>query len=122
MGYDRPTYTEEDVAHFEAHAARWEKVALDSDPDTAFHCRDYAAHLRTLAECVRMDMLERDARRYGPVGLTHYKTPVRRVSNGDQVKRLTTLASARQVRRLHGLFAAACPGTLVPSRDTFSSE
>jgi hypothetical protein len=36
-----------------------EKVASESDPETAFHCRDYAAHLRTLAEIVRQDMLEK---------------------------------------------------------------
>jgi hypothetical protein len=31
-----------------------------SPPDVAFHCRDYAMHLRTIAECFRMDMLEKD--------------------------------------------------------------
>jgi hypothetical protein len=60
MGYEPPMRTAEDVAHFERHAAHWEKVASESDHDTAFHCRDYAAHLRTLAECVRMDMLEKE--------------------------------------------------------------
>jgi hypothetical protein len=54
-----PTYTDEEIlASTEAHAAHWERVANISEPDVAFHCRDYAAHLRTLAECMRMDMLE----------------------------------------------------------------
>jgi hypothetical protein len=59
MGYEPPTYTDEEiVADFEAKATHWEKVAEESEPDTAFHCRDYAAHLRTIAECLRMDLLE----------------------------------------------------------------
>jgi hypothetical protein len=44
----------------ERSASHWESVAKDSDPDTAFHCRDYATHLRTIAERLRMDLLERD--------------------------------------------------------------
>jgi hypothetical protein len=61
----RPTNAEESIANFVAKADYWEDFARTADPDTAFHCRDYAAHLRTLAECVRMDMLERkvDARK-----------------------------------------------------------
>jgi hypothetical protein len=63
MGYEQPTYTDEEIlASTEAHAAHWESVANISDPDTAFHCRDYAKHLRTIAECLRMDMLEREVK------------------------------------------------------------
>jgi hypothetical protein len=61
MSCELPTYTAEEIlASTEAHAAHWENEARDSDPDTAFHCRDYAKHLRTIAECLRMDVLERD--------------------------------------------------------------
>src|ERR1019366_5184713 len=49
----------------EAHAAHWENEARYSPADVAFHCRDYAKHLRTIAECLRMDMLERDFPKYG---------------------------------------------------------
>jgi hypothetical protein len=59
MAWEPPTFTDEEIlASTEAHAAHWERVAKISDPDTAFHCRDYAQHLRTIAECLRMDMLE----------------------------------------------------------------
>jgi hypothetical protein len=44
----------------ESSAAHWENVANHSPEDVAFHCRDYAKHLRTIAECLRMDLLERD--------------------------------------------------------------
>jgi hypothetical protein len=61
MGYQPPTYTDEEILpSTEAHAAHWEKVANESPSDVAFHCRDYAKHLRTIAECLRMDMLERE--------------------------------------------------------------
>ena len=43
----------------ERSASHWESVAKDSPADVAFHCRDYAKHLRTIAECLRMDMLEK---------------------------------------------------------------
>jgi hypothetical protein len=43
----------------ESSAAHWENVANHSPEDVAFHCRDYAKHLRTIAECLRMDLLER---------------------------------------------------------------
>ena len=56
-----PTYTDEEIlASTEAHAAHWENEARYSPPDVAFQCRDYAQHLRTIAECLRMDMLERE--------------------------------------------------------------
>ena len=58
MGYERPIRTAEDVAHFEAHAAHWETQALREPEDVAYWCRDYAKHLRTIAECLRMDLLE----------------------------------------------------------------
>jgi hypothetical protein len=44
----------------ERSASHWESVAKDSSADVAVHCRDYAQHLRTIAECLRMDLLERD--------------------------------------------------------------
>jgi len=65
MAWEPPTYTAEEIlASTEAHAAHWENEARYSPPDVAFHCRDYAQHLRTIAECLRMNMLERivDAR------------------------------------------------------------
>jgi hypothetical protein len=57
MGYEQqPTYTDEKIlASTEAHAAHWENEARYSPADVAFHCRDYAKHLRTIAECLRMD-------------------------------------------------------------------
>ena len=64
MSYEAPTYTDEEIlASTEAHAAHWENEALYSDPDVAFHCRDYAKHLRTIAECLRLDMLEKEVQR-----------------------------------------------------------
>jgi hypothetical protein len=55
-----PTYTDEEIlASTEAHAAHWEEQALREPEDVAFHCRDYAKHLRTIVECLRMDLLER---------------------------------------------------------------
>ncbi len=63
MSWEPPTYTEEEIlADMEAKAAHWENEARTSPPDVAEHCLDYAMHLRTLAECFRMNMLERDAR------------------------------------------------------------
>jgi hypothetical protein len=60
MSYEPPTYTDEEIlASTVAHAAHWEAVAEHSDPNTAFHCMDYAQHLRTIAECLRMDLLEK---------------------------------------------------------------
>jgi hemolysin D len=38
-------------------AAQYERSC---PPDVAFHCRDYAKHLRTIAECLRMDIVEGD--------------------------------------------------------------
>jgi len=61
MGYEQPIYTAEEIlASTEAHAAHWENEARYSPADVAFHCRDYAQHLRIIAECLRMDMFERD--------------------------------------------------------------
>jgi hypothetical protein len=61
MAWEPPTYTDEEIlASTLAKAAHWERVADTSDPDTAFHCRDYATHLRTIAECHRLNMLEKD--------------------------------------------------------------
>jgi hypothetical protein len=56
MGYEQPTYTDEEIlASTLAHAAHWENEARYSTPDGAFACR-----VRTIAECLQMDMLERD--------------------------------------------------------------
>jgi hypothetical protein len=44
----------------ERSASHWESVAKDSPADVAFHCRDYAQHLRTIAECLRMDISDRN--------------------------------------------------------------
>lgn len=48
------------LAATDRSAAHWENVANHSPEDVAFHCRDYAKHLRTIAECLRMDLLERE--------------------------------------------------------------
>jgi hypothetical protein len=59
MSHEPPTIdAEESIANFEAKADYWENFARTADPDAALFCRDYAAHLRTLAEIVRQDMLE----------------------------------------------------------------
>ncbi len=58
MTYEPPTFTDEEKARLTL--GHWERVANISDPDTAFQCRDYAKHLRTIAECLRLNMLERD--------------------------------------------------------------
>jgi hypothetical protein len=59
MAWEPPTYTDEEIlASTEAHAAHWENEARYSPADVAFHCRDYAKHLRTIAECLRLDMLD----------------------------------------------------------------
>jgi hypothetical protein len=61
MTYELPKFTDEEMlASTLAHAAHWENEARYSPPDVAFHCRDYATHLRTIAECLRMDLLEQD--------------------------------------------------------------
>jgi len=61
MTWEPPTYTEEEViAGFETKADYWENFARTTGPGTATHCRDYVAHLRTLAKCLRMDLLERE--------------------------------------------------------------
>jgi len=60
MSYEPPTHTDEEIlAITEAHAKYWEEQALREPEDVAFHCRDYAQHLRTIAECMRMDRLDR---------------------------------------------------------------
>jgi hypothetical protein len=56
-----PTYTADEIlASTVAKAEYWEEQALREPEDVAFHCRDYAKHLRTIAECLRMDLVERD--------------------------------------------------------------
>jgi formiminotetrahydrofolate cyclodeaminase len=63
MTNELPKFTDEEkLASTEAHAAHWENEARYSPADVAFHCRDYAAHLRTIAECLRMDMLDREVK------------------------------------------------------------
>jgi hypothetical protein len=61
MSWEPRTYTDEEIlADTEMKAAYWESVAPTSPPDEAAHCLDYAKHIRTMAECLRMDMMERD--------------------------------------------------------------
>ena len=60
LSYEPPTSDEEKLADLEMKAAHWEREALREPEEVAVHCRDYAAHIRTMAECMRMDMLERD--------------------------------------------------------------
>jgi hypothetical protein len=63
MTNELPKFTDEERhAATLAHAAHWENEARYSPPDVAFHCRDYAKHLRTIADCLRMDLLERDVK------------------------------------------------------------
>jgi hypothetical protein len=63
MSYEAPTYTDEEIlADWDLKAAHWEKVASQSPSDVALHCMDYAAHIRTMAECLRLDLLERALR------------------------------------------------------------
>jgi hypothetical protein len=61
MSYELPNYTDEEIlASTEAKAEYWEEQALREPEDVAYWCRDYAQHLRTIAECLRMDVLEKD--------------------------------------------------------------
>jgi hypothetical protein len=49
------------VEIYEAHAAKWHAHAdtLDkTNPEAAFHVRDYAQHCATMAEMFRQDALE----------------------------------------------------------------
>jgi hypothetical protein len=55
------TTKREMVAIYEAHAAKWFRHALTldkSEPEAAFHVRDYAQHCATMAEMFRQDALE----------------------------------------------------------------
>ena len=60
MGYEPPDHTDEeilaDLADLEDKAAHWELEAT-LNPDVAAVCLDYAKHIRTMAECLRMDMM-----------------------------------------------------------------
>jgi hypothetical protein len=61
MTYEPPTYTDEEIlADLDLKAAHWERQALVGPTDEAWCCIDYAKHIRTMAECVRMDVLERN--------------------------------------------------------------
>jgi hypothetical protein len=69
MSYEPPTDTDKEIlADLEDKAAHWElEATLNPDtPEIAAVCLDYAKHIRTMAECLRMDMLERDNRALGP--------------------------------------------------------
>jgi hypothetical protein len=62
MSYEPPTYTDEEIlASTLAKAVHWELEAT-LNPEVASVCLDYAKHLRTIAECLRMDILERDVK------------------------------------------------------------
>lgn len=57
-----PEYTDEEIiGSFEAKADYWEEQARIGPPESAWACIDYAKHLRTIAECLRMDVLEKAA-------------------------------------------------------------
>ena len=52
-------YTDEEIlASTEAKAEYWEEQALREPEDVAFWCRDYAQHLRVLAELFRLRILD----------------------------------------------------------------
>jgi hypothetical protein len=60
VAYVPSTFTDAEIlADWDVKAAYWEQEAV-LNPEVAAVCLDYAAHLRTLAECLRMDMLEPD--------------------------------------------------------------
>jgi hypothetical protein len=60
MAYDAPDYTDEEIlADWEIKAAHWQLEAT-LNPDVAAVCIDYAKHIRTMIECLRMDMAERN--------------------------------------------------------------
>ena len=44
---------------WELKAAHWKDAALTCSADAAVHCFDYAAHIRIIIECLRMDMMEK---------------------------------------------------------------
>jgi hypothetical protein len=61
MGYEQPTYTDEEIlASTEAHAKHWEEQALREPEDVAFWCLDYAKHLRVLAELFGLRLLDEE--------------------------------------------------------------
>ena len=47
------------MADLEDKAAHWELEAT-LKPDVAAACLDYAKHIRTMIECLRMDMMEQN--------------------------------------------------------------
>lgn len=66
MGYVPTKYTDAEIlAEWELKAVHWENEARNSPPDVAIHCLDYAKHIRTMAECLRMDLLEKVAHNNG---------------------------------------------------------
>ena len=55
-------YTDaEIIADLEKKATHWELEAT-LDPEVAEACLDYAKHIRTMGECLRMDKLEKAVR------------------------------------------------------------
>jgi hypothetical protein len=59
MGYQPPTHTDDKIlASTEAHARHWEEQALREPEDVAFWCRNYAQHLRVLAELFKLRRLD----------------------------------------------------------------
>jgi len=60
MAWEPPYYTDEEIlADLEIKAAHWELEAT-LNPEVADGCLDYAKHIRTMIECLKMDMLEKD--------------------------------------------------------------
>ena len=61
MMIEQPDYSDaEIIADLEVKAAHWDlEATLNPDtPDIAAVCLDYSQHLRTMIECLRMDLLE----------------------------------------------------------------
>jgi hypothetical protein len=68
MSYEPRDYTDEEIlADWEMKAAHWElEATLNPDtPEIAAACLDYAKHIRTMMECLRMDRLEKDVSNEG---------------------------------------------------------
>jgi hypothetical protein len=58
MSHEPPDYTDEEIlADLEDKASHWELEAT-LNPDVAAVCLDYAKHIRTMAECMRVDLVE----------------------------------------------------------------
>jgi hypothetical protein len=59
MAYTQPDNAEESIAFHLRAAAHWEEVAEIGPASAKEATIDYAKHLRTLAECLRLDLLDK---------------------------------------------------------------